>query len=677
MKVKYNISGISCSDCASKLESKVKAIDYVDDISINVVTGKMVIVADEQNKVLTFIQKEEPNIQVEEDSNGMVKSKVIVDKMIITVIILIVSFFVDEKVAFLLQIGAYILIGYEIFFKAIKNILEGSLFDEFFLMTLATLAAILIKEPLEAVLVMLLYTLGEFFQEKAIVKSRNSVKELLESNIKEVEVVSSTGSKLVLPEDLEVGEVLNVKGGEKIPVDCVLLNESAFINTSAITGESVAKEYLENSEILAGMIVENQSVRLRVIRKYDDSAIAKMLTLVEDSVANKPKIEKFITKFSKVYTPTVVILAILLVILLPQFGYSMNEAISRAIILLVISCPCALVISVPLGYFMTTGASTANGVLIKGAQYVDVLGSIETLVVDKTGTLTKGNFEIDEVYNYSTYSDQFLFEVLYAGERNSKHPIAISICRYYKEKYNNNAEHVTIKEIEGKGISYQYETFNILVGNKNLLEENNIEVNSNQGFGSGVYLALNNKHVFTVVIKDQIKENTYEALENLRKEGVKSIIMLTGDTRDVAKSVSEELGIDKYYYELLPAQKVSLFKEIKSESSTVGYVGDGINDAPVLALADVAVAMGNVGSDIAIENADVIINNDSLLGLYNSVLTAKKGRRIVLQNIVFALVIKGIFITFGVFGEATMLEAIFADVGVTLLAILNCIRILR
>lgn len=679
MKKEYTIKGLDCQNCATKLMEKGIKEDYINYIDINFVMGKLKLETSDEKKAIEFLKKEEEGILIEEinhheHNHDEESSNLLIIKLILSFIVVAISFLIkNENISNFILFIAYIIIGYEVILKALKNLLKGNLFDEFFLMFIATFAALLIGENLEAVLVMYFYMLGEFLQSKAINNSRKSIKDLLEGQIKDVEL---NNGEIKEPKNLVKGDIIKAKVGQKIPVDC-LATSDVYVDTSALTGESVPRKYKKGDLILAGMILKESSSILKVENTYQNSAIAKMIKLVEDANDKKSNTELFITKFAKIYTPLVVILALIVALVLPLFGFTFYDSIYRAVILLVISCPCALVISVPLGYFTTIGSSTSKGVLIKGATLVDTLNKIDTLVLDKTGTLTKGNFEVSNFTNFSNYSDEEIFFITALGESKSTHPIAKSIMSYYKKNYNRDIKDISIKEIEGKGLKYKFENKEVLVGKKDLLEEENISIKKSNLEGTSIFVSYNKEHVLTINISDQIKEDSFLALEQLKKQGIKEIIMLTGDNELVAKEVALKLNIKKYYANLLPNDKLSILKEIKNDNNTVAFIGDGINDVPVISYADLGIAMGNLGSDITIENADIILNNDSLLGLSKSKKSANKGLKIIKQNIIFAIIIKVLFLILGIFGIATMFEAIFTDVGVTILAILNTLRILK
>ncbi len=684
MKKEYIISGLDCQNCANKLMEKAKKEECISKIDINYVMGKMKLETTDEKKALIFLKKEEKSLVITKDNNlehnhshshdhHENEGKKLIIKLILSLLLIILSFLVTDKLSNIILIITYIIIGYEVIYKAIHNLLKGNLFDEFFLMFIATFAALMIGEYIEAVIVMYFYMLGEYLQSLAIDNSRKSIRNLLESQIKEVNV---KGKGLIDPKKLEVGDLIELNAGDKIPVDAIAL-EDIYMNTSALTGESIPKKYLKDETVLASMILDNKSSKFKVIKDYDNSTISKMIKLVEDANDNKSKTEQFITKFSKIYTPIVVLLAFLLVLILPFFGFTYDEAIYRAVILLVISCPCALVISVPLGYFTTIGKSTSQGILIKGATIVDSINKVDTIIMDKTGTLTKGNFVINNYKNYSNLSDEKIFNLLASAEKKSTHPISKSIISFYEENYKEKLLDFDVEEVKGKGLKFYFEKQEILIGKKDFIIDNDIKLFENDFDGTIVYMSIDKKHSLTIDIQDQIKEESKDVIESLKNSNIKQIIMLTGDNKKTAEKVSKKLNIKEFYYNLLPEDKLRILKSKKSKDTTIAFIGDGINDAPVISAADVGISMGKIGSDVTIESSDVVINNDSLESLIKLKRTSKKGIKIIKQNLFFAIIIKVVFILLGILGIATMFEAIFSDVGVTIIAILNTLRILK
>lgn len=679
MKKEYKISGIDCANCARKLSDKMNQDPTINSVKVDILTDTMVIDSKHQQKAIEKAKKLEPSLQItnQGEKETSLENKKIIYKIIFTIILIIASLFLKDIYKCAIVLIAYIIIGYNVIEHSYKSILRGDIFNEFFLMSVATIAAVFIGKTYEAVIVMLLYTIGEYLQSRAVAKSKQEIKKVLEFQIKNVQKQNIYKWDLVDPTKLKIGDIIKVKAGESIPVDCKLKEKEILINTSALTGESIPRTFYKNDEVLAGMIAEDRVVTLEVIRTYDNSTISKMLELIKNSSENKSQTEKFITKFSKVYTPLIVTIAFILILVLPLIGYTIKDSIYRAIILLVISCPCALVISVPLGYFMTIGQNTKQGVLIKGANFIDALSKADTLVLDKTGTITKGNFVVDKIINNTSKTNEEILKIVASGEKDSTHPIAKSIYNYYLEERSDIANITKFEEVKGRGIKYICEQKEVLVGNIQHLIDNKIEVSNMKTTGTAVYIGIDKEHVMTLVLKDQIKDDSIQAIENLKKDSFQKVIMLTGDKKSVAGEVSKEVGVDKYYSELMPVDKVNKIKEFKAEGKKVCFVGDGINDAGALAISDVGVAMGSIGSDAAIQSADVVINTDSLNTLYESIKTIKKGMAIIRTNILFSIGIKILFILLAILGIANMIGAIFADVGVTILVIINCIRILK
>lgn len=606
----------------------------------------------------------------------------------------------------------YLIVGGEIILKAIKNIFKGELFDEHFLMAVATIGAIAIGEYPEAVAVMLFYQVGELFQDYAVDKSKKSITELMNIRPDYANVKRNENITKVNPEKVKIGEIIVVKPGEKIPLDGIVLEGKSMIDTSSLTGESLPRNVEKNDEILSGCINQNGTLSIKVTKEYGESTVHKILDLVENASNKKSKSENFITKFAKYYTPIVVILAILLAII-PPFILRLGEFTNwlyRALTFLVVSCPCALVISIPLGFFGGIGGASKKGILVKGSNYLEALANTETVIFDKTGTLTEGIFEVQKIEtvktlkqsnkiekdkkfekNNKTENDKDFYEIekqellklVASCEKDSNHPIAMSVKKAYAEQNNQKMDGNKIKninELAGKGISAIIEEKEILVGNEKLMKENSINYIESKDVGTVLYVSINKKFAGYIVISDKIKHDSKTAISDLYKNGVNKTIMLTGDKKEVAENVSNQLGITSVFSELLPDGKVEKVEEIiknKSPKSKVVFVGDGINDAPVLALSDIGIAMGGLGSDAAIEAADVVIMTDEPSKVSQSIDIAKKTMKIVKENIIFAIAIKIIVLILGACGVATMWEAVFADVGVSILAIINSLRMLK
>ncbi len=580
----------------------------------------------------------------------------------------------------ILYIVAYIIVGYDIVIKAMKNIGRGKVFDENFLMTIATIGAFCIGEFPEAVAVMLFYQVGELFQSYAVDKSRKSISSLMDIRPDYANVYRKEEIERVDPDEVNIGEIILVKPGEKIPLDGIVIEGASMLNTQALTGESVPRRVRESDEVLNGCINNDGILKIKVTKKFEESTVAKILDLVENASSRKSKSENFISKFAKYYTPIVVIIAVFLAILPPLIikDASFNDWLYRALSFLVVSCPCALVISIPLSFFGGIGASSKIGILIKGSNYLEALAHTELVVCDKTGTLTEGVFQVQKIESIG-YSDEELLRYASYAENFSNHPISLSIKKAYGKEINEKLVTKT-KEISGKGIFARVDKKEILVGNKKLMREYKIEVKESKEAGTIVYVAIDNKFAGTIIISDKIKEDSFKAMKEFRKNHVERVIMLTGDLDDISKNIAQKLKLDSYYAELLPQDKVEKVEKLMNQKSDRGkllFIGDGINDAPVLAIADIGVAMGGVGSDAAIEAADVVIMTDEPSKVSSAIKISKKTMRIVRENILFAILVKVAILILSAFGIASMWAAVFADVGVSVIAILNALRILR
>lgn len=606
------------------------------------------------------------------------KMKKDLKKIIISILLLIPALLISSKIKIILFLCSYIVVGYNIIIKAFKNIKRGKVFDENFLMTVATLGALLIGELPEAVTVMLFYQIGELFQSYAVGKSRNSVIELMSIKPDYANVIREDKLQKISPEEVEVGEIIEIKPGEKIPLDGIITEGETQLNTFALTGESVPRLAKVKDEVISGCINTEGKIKVKVTKKFKESTVNKILELVENASSRKSKSENFITKFAKYYTPIVVICALLLAVIPPiALNEQFNIWVYRALSFLVVSCPCALVVSIPLSFFGGIGASSKLGVLIKGSNYLEALSNTEIIVCDKTGTLTEGVFEVREVLPQEISKEELLKYASYA-ECYSNHPISKSIQQAYGKKINSSKVK-DIKEISGKGIKAVMEGKNVLVGNEKLMQENNIKIVKSQNIGTIIYVSINNKFSGSITISDKIKDDSYKAIELFRKENVKQIVMLSGDKEEVSKQVSEKLKLNKHHSGLLPQDKVKIVEELLKEKSPKGklvFIGDGINDAPVLALSDIGVAMGALGSDAAIEAADIVIMNDEPSRLASAIKVSQKTMKIVKENIVLAITIKILVLILSALGIVTMWAAVFADVGVSILAILNALRLL-
>lgn len=584
----------------------------------------------------------------------------------------------DKVYLIIIYVLAYLPVGFPVVWRSLKLIKRFDIFNEFFLMSIATIGAIILGEYAEGAAVMLFYAVGELFQAAAVRKARRSIESLLELQVEEVTLLEDGKAKIVHPADIEIGQTIQIRAGEKVALDGILMSENASFNTASLTGESTPSDSSKGDVVLAGMINLNEVCTINVTTGYNDTKLSKILKLVQDAASRKAPTQRFISKFAKVYTPIVVGLATLLTFAPYLFvdEYVFSEWLYRALIFLVISCPCALVISIPLGYFGGLGAASRNGILVKGANFLDLLVNVDTVVVDKTGTLTKGVFEVVEV---QTEMDRELFlDLISELETFSTHPISQAIVSH-NSKETGRYKSEGMEEIPGHGLKGRIDGKDILAGNAKLLRKFNVSFDESLEsiVNSVVFVAIDGKFAGYITIADTVKEDAQEAITQLHKEGVETIVMLSGDKQSVVDQVAQELSIDLAKGNLLPEDKVTELQKLKDEGKTIIFVGDGINDAPVIALADVGMAMGGLGSDAAIETADVIIQTDQPSKIATALRIGKATKRIVWQNIILAFGIKFIVLLLGAGGLATMWEAVFADVGVALLAILNAVRIQR
>lgn len=604
-------------------------------------------------------------------------------KIIISAILFIIALVVPFQNIWInraIYLISYIIVGFEILKKAVRNIKRGKVFDENFLMSVATIGAFAIQEFPEAVAVMLFYQIGELFQDYAVDKSRKSISDLMDLRPDYANVLRNGKEEKIDPDGVKIDEIIIVKPGEKVPLDGVIIEGNSFIDTKGLTGEPKPRRVAESNEILSGCINLEGILKIRVKKEYDESTVSKILELVENASSKKSKSEKFITKFAKYYTPIVVIIAIFLALIPPLIikNATFSDWLYRALSFLVVSCPCALVISIPLSFFGGIGGASKNGILIKGSNYLEALSNLETVVFDKTGTLTEGVFKVQKI-NSIGISDEDLLEIAAYAEWYSNHPIAKSV----KQEYSKNVEEVKIKnvkEITGKGILASIDEKQVLIGNEKLMQEYNINYEKSKEVGTILYIAIDNVFSGTILISDKIKDDSVKCIELIKTNGIKQTIMLTGDKKEIAENISKKLGIDKVHSELLPDEKVKKMEELlknKTQNKKIAFVGDGINDAPVLALADIGIAMGGLGSDSAIEAADIVIMTDEPSKISIAIKISKKTMKIVRENIIFAITIKIIVLILSALGIATMWEAVFADVGVAIIAILNSLRMLN
>ena len=582
-----------------------------------------------------------------------------------------------------LYVASYVIAGYDIVFGAIKSIFRGNVFNENLLMSIASIGAFCVGEFSEGTAVMILFQIGEAFQDAAVDKSRRSISSLMNIRPDHANLVTDEGIIRKDPEDVHTGDVISITPGERVPLDCVILTGETYIDTSALSGETVPRAAREGDTLLSGSINTVGAVTARVMCEYGESTASRILDLVENASARKSNSEKFITRFSRYYTPIVVSLALILAIIPPLLikESTFSEWIHRALSFLVVSCPCALVISIPLSFFGGIGGASASGILVKGGNYLEALAKVKTFVFDKTGTLTKGTFEVTDIQpQLEGISKNELLRIACAAERASSHPIAMSLKKKADAELVRLDEAENIREIAGRGVCASIDGQSVLVGNARLMSENGIECAENKAAGTTVHVAADGKYLGYIVISDEIKSEAHDAIAALKREGIERVVMLTGDARSVGRSVADELGMDECFAEQLPSDKVERVNELLEKSDgndKLAFVGDGINDAPVLARADIGIAMGALGSDAAIEAADVVIMNDNLLSLSKAMRIARKATRIAKENTVFAIAVKAAVLVLSASGVASMWMAVFADVGVAVIAILNAMRTLR
>ena len=685
----YRLEGLDCANCAMKIEKGVQKINGVKEATVNFTSGKLTIDAEEdhlatiEQETKKVVKELEPDVKVTEidkekvSEHGNEKERNTLFRILFSLagIALLLLFDFNEPIRLIGYLLIYLLIGYDVVKKAVMNIVKGKIFDENFLMSVATIGAMLIGEYPEAVAVMLFYQIGEYFQGLAVSHSRKSIRELMAIRPETAHVQTAEGLMTVNPEDVQIGQFVLVKPGERVPLDGTIIEGESLVDTSALTGESVPKSVYVGETVLSGFINKNKPFLVQVEKSYENSTISKLLELVENASSKKAPAENFITKFARYYTPVVVGLAVLLAVLPPIVsGAAFSEWIYRALTFLVISCPCALVISVPLSFFGGIGGASKIGVLVKGSNYLELLAQTETVVFDKTGTLTKGDFSIQTIDPTGIDPKKFM-QYVASAEQFSTHPIAQSVLEGYAGPLLPTAN---IQEFAGEGILAEVDGKQVLAGNHKLMERFEISFPSSQEIGTLLYLAIDQSYSGYLVIADTLKEDAVDALVQLKQAGVKNTVMLTGDSKKIADHIGKQVGVDKIYSELLPEDKVQRLEEIlQRNNKKTAFVGDGINDAPVLARADVGIAMGGLGSDAAIEAADVVIMNDQPSKIAEAIHLAKKTLKIVKQNIVFAIGIKILVLALGAFGFASMGDAVFADVGVTVLAVLNAMRSLH
>ncbi|MEG1131552.1 MAG: heavy metal translocating P-type ATPase [Romboutsia sp.] len=697
------LNGLNCAHCAEVICEKVDKLSEVESANLNFINKVLTVnlvsgisSKETMDKVIDIINDTEPglDIQFKDNKKNINKNQEIekddnekkdMIKLAIGVLVYIFGIYelaTGKESSFntIVFVLAYIIVGGDVLLKAIKNIGKGQIFDENFLMSIATIGALAIGESAEAVGVMVFYKIGEFLQAKAVGKSRKSIASLMEIRPDYANLKVGSEIKEVSPYDVEVGDLIVVKPGERIPLDGTIVDGFSMVDTSALTGESLLREVGKGEEVLSGFINKNALLTILVEKEFEESTVSKILDLVENASTKKSKTENFITRFSKYYTPVVVISALLIAVVPPIVipGASFDSWFYRGLIFLVVSCPCALVLSIPLSFFSGIGYASKQGILIKGSSYLEALRNVDTVVFDKTGTLTKGVFDVTSVKPIGI-SEEELLRYAYIAEINSNHPIAKSIVKHYE----GNIDLDKIKnyeEIAAHGIRVDYEGQHILAGNEKLMMTQNIFYSKAKEVGTVVYISVNKKYRGYIVIADKVKDDSKDCIEGLKSIGIKRTVMLTGDNQAVADDIGKKLNLDKVYANLLPTDKVNKLEDLyegRNEKEKIAFVGDGINDAPVLARADVGIAMGGLGSDAAIEAADVVLMTDEPSNIVKAIEISKKTNKIVWQNIIFALGVKLIVLVLGAGGVATMWEAIFADVGVALIAVLNAMRVMK
>ena len=702
----YLLKGLDCPNCSAKIEKEVGELDGVTSSTVNLMNQTLTVQAGTSvaasllDTVTTIVHSHEPDVEVSEKQleatapvkkdekaavyNDEDKKRTIRLAVGAVVYAIGMALTVFAKLPTLAELAflivAYVILGWDVVWQAVKNITRGQVFDEHFLMSVSTIGAFAIGEYPEAVAVMLFYQVGEFFQSLAVKRSRKSISDLMDIRPDSATVKRNGVLQVVSPESVAVGEIIVVKPGEKIPLDGIVVDGESMLDTKALTGESVPRSIRKGDEALSGCINQSGLLTLKVTKSFGESTVSKIIDLVENASARKAPTENFITTFARYYTPVVVGMAAVLAIIPPLvLGGGWSEWLRRGFVFLIVSCPCALVISIPLTFFGGIGAASKRGVLVKGSNYLEALNKVSVVVFDKTGTLTKGVFEVANIIPAAGYQKEQVLEYAAQAESYSNHPIAKSILAAYGKSIDQK-QFSGFEEISGHGISVMVQGKKVLAGNSKLMESEKIAYSACDAAGTKVYVAADGSYVGCILIADEVKPDSNRAIAELKKIGVEKTVMLTGDDERIGKSVADELGLDAYYAQLLPDQKVEKLEMLdkqKRQGSKLAFVGDGINDAPVLARADVGIAMGGLGSDAAIEAADVVLMTDEPSKLVEAIDVAKATKRIVMQNIVIALGIKSVFLVLGALGMAGMWEAVFGDVGVTIIAVLNAMRILK
>jgi Cd2+/Zn2+-exporting ATPase len=698
---KYKITKVDCASCAAKIEGSLQQLDGVDYASLDFANQILHLQADDLDKVEAQIKLIEPEAELSPYQHSSSQTPSVPATInwlsletlaLFSAVVIFSSQLLLENrfhaldivhLEFILAFAAYLLAGWNVITGAFKTIRRGLFFDENVLMVIATCGAFAIHAYAEAIGVMIFFKIGELLQERAVNNSRRSIRSLLAARPNTALLKTPFGLQEVAPENVQVDSIILVKPGEKIPLDGHVIDGSSQVDNSVLTGESIPVAVNVGDTVLAGAIATTGALTIKVSRPFEDSSIAKVMELVENATARKARTEKFITTFARYYTPAVVVIAAGVALLPPLlFAAPFDVWVYRALVMLVISCPCALVVSIPLGYFAGIGRASRRGILIKGSNYIDALTAVKTVVFDKTGTLTRGVFKVKEIIPKGNWSEQEILEFAAAAEFHSNHPIALSISQAFSDKGNKLDEQKISghTDYSGQGVSVEYGQYSVIVGNDRILQSNSIPHNKLEFDTTVVHVVIDGTYGGCITIGDELKPDTVEAIGQLRKLGISHISMLTGDTEKIAGKVARQLQLDSYHAGLLPEDKVERFEALclaTADAAKTVFVGDGINDAPVLARSDIGVAMGGLGSDAAIETADVVLMTDSPLKLAEAISIAKKTRHIVWQNIILAFGVKAVFLTLGAFGLASMWEAVFADVGTALLAVANSSRILK
>lgn len=683
------------------MEVGIKSLDGIEEVSIDFVSKRLSLKIRQDadihiiiEKVSTIVNRIESDVILvpekghrheakdDHDHEHSINKADFIKFMIGIVLYLVAIIFkFTDTIELIIYFAAYLMVGSEVLLKSIKNIARGQVFDENFLMSIATIGAFAIGEYPEGVAVMLFYQIGEFFQDAAVNNSRKSIKALMDIRPDYANLKIGDEIKKVSPEEIKVGDIIIIKPGEKVPVDGKVIEGNSMVDTTALTGESIPRDINIGDDILSGFINKNGLLTVEVTKEFGESTVSKILDLVQNASSKKAPTENFITKFARYYTPAVVFIALGLAVIPPLIieGATFADWLYRALIFLVVSCPCALVISIPLGFFGGIGGASKNGILIKGSNYLEALYYVDTVVFDKTGTLTKGVFKVTELNISNGFEKDEILEYAAYAESYSTHPIALSIVKDYGKEIDKS-DIQEYDEISGLGIKTIIKAREVLIGNRRLMEKENIGYVDSDIIGSIVHIAIDKKYAGYIVISDELKQDSKKTIEGLRNLGIKKIVMLTGDIKAVGEKIGKELGLDEVHAELLPDQKVKKLEELERQKNAKGklaFVGDGINDAPVLARADIGIAMGGLGSDAAIEAADIVIMTDEPSKLVSAIRIARRTRKIVWQNIIFAMVVKAVVLILGAGGLATMWEAVFADVGVAVVAILNAMRVIN